>query len=87
VREDVWFDVGRRAGTSAGSKGITKAKAADVYKGRPASIDAAQVRAMKAQGKKARLGDREGPQDRPGVGLSRASDLARSLPAAAAIAG
>lgn len=27
-----------------------KAKAAGVYKGRPASIDAAQVRAMKAQG-------------------------------------
>jgi DNA invertase Pin-like site-specific DNA recombinase len=30
--------------------GIAKAKAAGVYKGRPASIDAAQVRAMKAQG-------------------------------------
>ena len=35
----------------AGSRGIAKAKAAGVYKGRPASIDAAQVRAMKAQGK------------------------------------
>jgi hypothetical protein len=32
---------------------------------RPASIDAAQVKAMKAQGR-----DREGPQDRTGVGLS-----------------
>jgi DNA invertase Pin-like site-specific DNA recombinase len=32
-------------------EGIAKAKAAGVYKGRPASIDAAQVRAMKAQGK------------------------------------
>jgi DNA invertase Pin-like site-specific DNA recombinase len=31
-------------------EGIAKAKAACVYKGRPASIDAAQVRAMKAQG-------------------------------------
>jgi DNA invertase Pin-like site-specific DNA recombinase len=30
-------------------EGIAKAKAAGVYKGRPASIDAAQVRAMKAQ--------------------------------------
>jgi DNA invertase Pin-like site-specific DNA recombinase len=31
-------------------EGIAKAKAAGVHKGRPASIDAAQVRAMKAQG-------------------------------------
>jgi DNA invertase Pin-like site-specific DNA recombinase len=31
-------------------EGIAEAKAAGVYKGRPASIDAAQVRAMKAQG-------------------------------------
>ncbi len=31
-------------------EGIAKAKAAGVYKGRSASIDAAQVRAMKAQG-------------------------------------
>jgi DNA invertase Pin-like site-specific DNA recombinase len=31
-------------------EGIAKAKAAGVYKGRPASIDAAQARAMKAQG-------------------------------------
>jgi DNA invertase Pin-like site-specific DNA recombinase len=31
-------------------EGIAKAKAAGVYKGRPASIDASQVRAMKAQG-------------------------------------
>ena len=31
-------------------EGIVKAKAAGVYKGRPASIDAAQVREMKAQG-------------------------------------
>jgi CheR methyltransferase, SAM binding domain/Resolvase, N terminal domain len=34
-------------------EGIAKAKAAGVYKGRPASIDAAQVRQMKAQGVKA----------------------------------
>jgi DNA invertase Pin-like site-specific DNA recombinase len=34
---------------------IAKAKVAGVYKGRPASIDAAQVRTMKAQG----LGDSE----------------------------
>jgi DNA invertase Pin-like site-specific DNA recombinase len=31
-------------------EGIAKAKAAGVYTGRPASIDGAQVRAMKAQG-------------------------------------
>src|SRR5258706_15900476 len=31
-------------------EGIARAKAAGVYKGRPASIDAAQVRQMKAQG-------------------------------------
>jgi DNA invertase Pin-like site-specific DNA recombinase len=31
-------------------EGIAKAKAAGVYKGRPASIDATQVRAMKAHG-------------------------------------
>jgi hypothetical protein len=31
-------------------EGIAKAKAAGVYKGRPASIDAAQVRQMKSQG-------------------------------------
>jgi hypothetical protein len=51
-------------------EGIAKAKAAGVYKGRPASIDAAQVRAMKAQG--LGVGDREGSQDRPSVGLSGA---------------
>jgi hypothetical protein len=50
-------------------EGIAKAKAAGVYKGRPASIDAAQVRAMKAQGSGG-VGDREGAQDRAGVGLS-----------------
>jgi hypothetical protein len=49
---------------------LAKAKMAGVYKGRPASIDATQVRAMKGQGFWGRLGDREGPQDRPGVGLS-----------------
>jgi DNA invertase Pin-like site-specific DNA recombinase len=32
-------------------EGIAKAKAAGVYKGRPASIDAGQVRELKAQGK------------------------------------
>jgi DNA invertase Pin-like site-specific DNA recombinase len=31
-------------------EGIAKAKEADVYKGRPASIDAAQVRQLKAEG-------------------------------------
>jgi Helix-turn-helix domain of resolvase len=34
-------------------EGIAKAKAAGVYKGRPASIDAAQVRAMKGRGSRA----------------------------------
>jgi DNA invertase Pin-like site-specific DNA recombinase len=33
-----------------GLRGIAKAKAEGVYKGRPASIDAAQVREKKAQG-------------------------------------
>jgi DNA invertase Pin-like site-specific DNA recombinase len=50
-------------------EGIAKAKAAGVYKGRPASIDATQVRAMKAEGKGASQ-IAKGPQDRPGVGLS-----------------
>jgi len=40
----------RTCGGSVSFEGIGKAKAAGVYKGRPASIDAAQVRAMKAQG-------------------------------------
>ena len=31
-------------------EGIARAKAEGVYKGRPASIDAVKVRAMKAQG-------------------------------------
>jgi DNA invertase Pin-like site-specific DNA recombinase len=31
-------------------EGIAKAKAADVYKGRPASIDPAQVQQLKAEG-------------------------------------
>jgi DNA invertase Pin-like site-specific DNA recombinase len=31
-------------------EGIAKAKAAGIYKGRPASIDAARVRELKAQG-------------------------------------
>jgi hypothetical protein len=53
----------------APAQGIAKAKAAGVYKGRPASIDATQVRAMKAQGL-GRIRDREGPQDRPRVSLS-----------------
>ena len=44
---------------------------ADVYKGRPASIDAGQVRQLKAQGKGA-SGDRESARDRPRVGLSGA---------------
>jgi Resolvase, N terminal domain len=50
-------------------EGIAKAKAAGVYKGRPATIDAAQVRANEGAGSW-RLGDREGPQNRPDVGLS-----------------
>jgi DNA invertase Pin-like site-specific DNA recombinase len=36
---------------AAPARGIAKSKAAGVYKGRPASIDAAQVRELKAQGK------------------------------------
>jgi len=33
-----------------GAAGIAKAKSAGVYKGRPASINAAQVRQLKAEG-------------------------------------
>ena len=33
-------------------EGIAKAKAAGVYKGRPVTIDAAQVRELKASGKR-----------------------------------
>jgi DNA invertase Pin-like site-specific DNA recombinase len=50
-------------------EGIAKAKAAGIYKGRPASIDGARVRELKAGG----MGpdpDRKGPQDRPRIGLS-----------------
>jgi hypothetical protein len=50
-------------------EGIAKAKAAGVYKGRPLSIDAAQVRELKAGGARSR-GDRQDAQDRPCVGLS-----------------
>jgi hypothetical protein len=50
-------------------EGIAKAKAEGVYKGRRASIDAVQVRAMKSQGVWS-YGDRQGPQNRPRVGLS-----------------
>jgi hypothetical protein len=51
-------------------EGIAKAKAAGVYKGRPASIDATQVREMKAQGMG--VGDRQGSQNRPRVRLQGA---------------
>jgi DNA invertase Pin-like site-specific DNA recombinase len=37
-------------------EGIAKAKAAGVYKGRPASIDAAQVREMKKIAKALKIG-------------------------------
>jgi DNA invertase Pin-like site-specific DNA recombinase len=40
----------RPCGASANSRGIAKAKAAGVYQGRPASIDAARVRELKAGG-------------------------------------
>jgi DNA invertase Pin-like site-specific DNA recombinase len=60
-------------------EGIAKAKAAGVYKGRPASIDARSGARNEGAGQR-RLRNREGPQDRPGVGLSgagRASGTAR----------
>jgi DNA invertase Pin-like site-specific DNA recombinase len=50
-----------------------KAKAAGVYKGRPATIEASRVREMKAQG----MGPTEiaqAAQDWPGVGLSGAGE-------------
>jgi hypothetical protein len=45
-------------------EGIAKAKAAGVYKGRPASIDAARVRELKGRGPA--HGDRQGTGHRPG---------------------
>ena len=48
-------------------EGIAKAKDAGVYKGRPASIDAAQARQLKAEGLP--LQDREGTPHRPRVRL------------------
>jgi DNA invertase Pin-like site-specific DNA recombinase len=50
-------------------EGIAKAKAAGFYNGRPASIDAAKVRAMKADGNGG-YRDRQAARHRPGVGLS-----------------
>ncbi len=49
-------------------EGIAKAKAAGVYKGRPASISAAQVREMKSQGLR-RHRDCKGAWHRPGERL------------------
>jgi hypothetical protein len=40
----------RTSGASASLRGIARAKAEGVYKGRPASIDADRVRELKAQG-------------------------------------
>jgi hypothetical protein len=52
-------------------EGIAKAKAAGVYKGRQASIDATRVREMKAQGLRGRgHGYRQGARHRPGERLS-----------------
>ena len=48
-------------------EGIAKAKAAGVYKGRPASIDAAKVRELKGQGL-GRFGDRQGARRSGGRG-------------------
>src|SRR6202167_4189255 len=69
-------------------EGIAKAKAAGVYKGRPASIDAARVRAMKAQGlgpteiaKRLKIGRAsvyrllEAPQEDFGVQVNDATDM------------
>jgi DNA invertase Pin-like site-specific DNA recombinase len=47
-------------------EGIAKAKAAGVYKGRPASIDAARVRELKGQGLRA-------TQIAKALGIGRAS--------------
>jgi hypothetical protein len=52
-------------------EGIAKAKAAGVYKGRPASIDEARVRELKAQGIEAH-GHRQGDGHRPHERLSGA---------------
>jgi len=56
-------------------EGIVKAKAEGVHKGRPASIDAAKVRAMKAQG----LGAAGMLTARGGQGLRRQGLLIRGF--------
>jgi DNA invertase Pin-like site-specific DNA recombinase len=50
-------------------EGIAKAKAAGIYKGHPASIEAARVRGMKAQGRGRRC-HRQGAHHRAGERLS-----------------
>jgi DNA invertase Pin-like site-specific DNA recombinase len=55
-------------------EGIAKAKAAGVYKGRPASIDAAQVRQMKPQG----MG-RRATEIAKALGIHRASLKAQEI--------
>ena len=69
-------------------EGIAKAKAAGVFKGRPASIDAAQVREMKAQGLVALRRSRRPSRSaaRPSIGywrwVSKCSLLSPPEPAA-----
>ncbi len=59
--------------------GIAKAKAAGISKGRPASIDAARVRGLKAQGLE-RGRDRQGPPHRPGERLQGTGGRRMSWP-------
>jgi hypothetical protein len=51
--------------------GIAKAKAAGVYKGRPASIDVTKVRQIESKGHGG-VGDRQGPEDRSRLRLQSA---------------
>jgi hypothetical protein len=52
-------------------EGIAKAKAAGVYKGRPATIEAARVRELKAGGMRP---TRQGAQDRLGLGFGSSAE-------------
>jgi len=60
-------------------EGIAKAKAQGVYKGRPASIDVAQIREMKAQYGGARHRCRQGSQHPPRERLSGVGGKARMI--------
>ena len=69
-------DVGTRDHAGAAARGIAKAKAAGKYKGRPVSIDAAQIKQLKAE---LRLAGSRSVSASPGVrSIARSDRLWRS---------